>query len=66
MVRDREISFSIALEDANREVKEDERLELNGIHQQLIFADDINTLHEDTNTVKKMKKPCYMLVGRLV
>jgi membrane-bound lytic murein transglycosylase len=49
--------FNFALEYAIRKVRENqEGLELDGKYQPLIYADDVNTLDGNTNTMRKNKE----------
>jgi hypothetical protein len=49
--------ITFASEYAIKKVHENQvRIKLNGTHQLLVFADDVDLLGEDTNTIKKNKE----------
>jgi hypothetical protein len=50
--------FNFSLEHAIRKVQENQVvLKLNGTHQLLAYADDVNVLGDNTDTIKKTQTP---------
>jgi hypothetical protein len=59
--------FNFALEYAIRKVQGYQvGQKLNGTHQLLAYADDVNLLGDNIDAVNEYKKPSLMLVRRLV
>jgi hypothetical protein len=62
-----QVVFGSVLECAIRKVQENqEGLELNGTHQLLVYADGVNLLVKNINTIKRNKKTYSPQVGRLI
>jgi hypothetical protein len=58
--------FQLALEYAIRKIQERQvGLKLNGTHQSLAYADDMNLLGDEIYTIKETQKVKFMLVIRL-
>jgi len=50
----------------NRVQENNEGLQMNETHQPLVYADNVNTLSGNINTINKNTALCQRLVGRLV
>jgi hypothetical protein len=58
--------FNFALQYAIREVEENEvGLKLNGAHQQLVYADDVNLVGDNMYTIKKNKETLIEVTQKL-
>jgi hypothetical protein len=61
------LPFNFALEYAIRKVQENQvELKLNGTHQFLAYADDVNLLGDNLDTIMKNTETLIVLVRRLV
>jgi hypothetical protein len=59
--------LNFALEDAFMKIQENQvRRKLNGAHQLLVYADDVNLLGDKIDTIKKITETLLTIVRRLV